>query len=351
MADLKTQNTSYPASLDTATVIADNTDTAVAAHVNGPASAIVAIETELGVTPKGTSASVAARLNTNIHSDGGLLRGSVFPSTPPNVPHYFYKTDETKLYIYNTGTASYDAVTTAVVLAAYVQKDVPTTITAIHTLNPASTSAPLIIGANGAGQKVIGLNADKADGYDFDQSVAVASSPSFVRVISTQTGTLSPLVVNSTTKVTSLNADLLDGQHADTAGNPNTIVSRDNNGDFGCNRVLGNLAGAATDASGTGTAVYGSANGLMIVRGAVRGTDATLLEGSGFSATRNSTGSYYLNFSPNFGSVATIVISSHGTPIGFLGAAWDGSHYTVATRNSALSVADTDFSFIAVGIK
>jgi hypothetical protein len=215
MGDLKTQNTSYPASLDTATVIADSTDTAVAANINGPASAVVAIETELGVTPKGTSASVAARLNTNIHGDGGLLRGSVFPSTPPNVPHYFYKTDETKLYIYNTGTASYDAVTTAVALAAYIQKDVPTTITAIHTLNPASTSAPLIIGANGAGQKVTGLN-----------------------------------------------ADMVDGLHATSANTVTTAVARDSSGNFAAGTITANLTGNATGlVSPSGTKWVEIANG------------------------------------------------------------------------------------------
>ena len=62
MGDLKTQNTSYPTVKDTATVIANGTDEMIAEHVNGPVSAIIAIENELGISPKGTATDLTERL-------------------------------------------------------------------------------------------------------------------------------------------------------------------------------------------------------------------------------------------------------------------------------------------------
>jgi hypothetical protein len=54
--------TTYPGTLDTFTTKADTTDDVMAADMNGVQAAIVAIETELGVNPRGSSATVAARL-------------------------------------------------------------------------------------------------------------------------------------------------------------------------------------------------------------------------------------------------------------------------------------------------
>lgn len=58
------------------------------------------------------------------------------------------------------------------------------------------------------------------------------------------TGT-APLVISSTTAVINLNADLLDGMHADTANTINTIVSRDATGGFSAGTILANLVGIA----------------------------------------------------------------------------------------------------------
>jgi len=67
------------------------------------------------------------------------------------------------------------------------------------------------------------------------------------------TGT-APFVVASTTKVTNLNADLLDGYSTDTGANTNTIVLRDANGSFSANVVTATLDGAATTAGTVTTA-------------------------------------------------------------------------------------------------
>lgn len=183
MGNLLTENTSYPAVVDTATLASDNADTVVAQHTNGPNTAIVAIENELGATPKGTAENLAARLAINIHADGGILRGSSFPLAPPNVPHYFYNTVTNNLYIYNVSTASYDAVTTAAVLAAYIRSDLATTITAVHTFNPTVAGAPFVLGANAQGQKVVGLDAETVDGKNPGSASGLATLDGSTKIV------------------------------------------------------------------------------------------------------------------------------------------------------------------------
>jgi hypothetical protein len=48
----------------------------------------------------------------------------------------------------------------------YVHVSTARTISAVHTFNPSSASAPFILGSNAQGRLVTGLNADKLDGYD-----------------------------------------------------------------------------------------------------------------------------------------------------------------------------------------
>ena len=203
MGDLKDQNTSYPTVKDTATEI--TIETALPAHINGPVSAVLAIENELGTGLKGVMAVLATRLLQNIATDGGLLRDTAFPLSPANTPHLFYRTDIQLLYIYNIFTATYDVVSTATVLSAYVPKAINTVITATHTFNPTlAGDPPFVIGSNATGVKIDGLNADQLDGY--------------------HAGTGNGNVPVSTgTKNTNLNADMLEGYHANTAAGANQI--------------------------------------------------------------------------------------------------------------------------------
>jgi hypothetical protein len=162
MADLKTGSASYPVSKDTATLNADGVDAMVAAHFNGPALAIVAIENELGTGLKGVLADLATRLNINMSTSGGLLYGTAFPIAPSNTPHWFWRTDLEKLYVYDITLASYAEVATTVALADYVSKTTGTTISAVHQFNPAVAGAPFTLGANGQNQVVTGLAAATA---------------------------------------------------------------------------------------------------------------------------------------------------------------------------------------------
>ena len=163
MGDLKTQNTSYPAQLDTATTIADYTDEIVAAIVNGPNSAIVALENELGVSLKGTAASLAARLNILLSASGGVHVSATEPTDPLSTEaHFYYNSTNDSLYVYNLSTGAYDVVSTAAVLSSYIRKDTPTTITAIHTFQTGTGNAPFVVTA-GSGVAT-GLDADTVDG-------------------------------------------------------------------------------------------------------------------------------------------------------------------------------------------
>jgi hypothetical protein len=62
----------YPAAIFSPTTLVDNVDYPQATHINTPNAEIVAIETELGVNPHGSAASVVARLAIALANDGDL---------------------------------------------------------------------------------------------------------------------------------------------------------------------------------------------------------------------------------------------------------------------------------------
>ena len=68
-------------------------------------------------------------------------------------------------------------------------------------------------------------------------ATANVTSPRFISNVATGT---SPLTVSSTTLVSNLNADLLDGYNTDTAATANTVVVRDVNGGITGNSISGN---------------------------------------------------------------------------------------------------------------
>jgi len=89
------------------------------------------------------------------------------------------------------------------------------------TLTQSTGTAPFTISSTTV---VTNLNADKADGFDFDQDVRTSASPTWVRGTFTQTTGTAPFTISSTTKVTNLNVDQTDGfdfdQDVRTTGTP-----------------------------------------------------------------------------------------------------------------------------------
>jgi len=170
MADLITGLTDYPTVLDTQTSLNNETDDIIAEHINGPAKAIVAIENALGTSPEGTAASLKARLAILLADTGGIHSGIGVPSPAlSSLTHFYFDTQSETTYIYNVNTAQYDAVSTATVLADYLRKSSPDTITAQHTFNPAGV-APFTVGAAvDETVTVTDLNADLLDGLHASQ--------------------------------------------------------------------------------------------------------------------------------------------------------------------------------------
>ena len=96
--------TNYPAQLDTLSNPAPSSDTAADPHSSQHANAndaIEAVQTELGTTPSGSSATVRERLET-IEATAAAGTGGAFPAQPAygnNRP--FYRTDRRIWYFYD----------------------------------------------------------------------------------------------------------------------------------------------------------------------------------------------------------------------------------------------------------
>jgi hypothetical protein len=109
-------------------------------------------------------------------------------------------------------------------------------VRAVQLQSTASTgTAPLVVNST---TLVTNLNADLLDGYNSSTSatentVAIRDSSgnlSAFSFVSTATSGTAPFQVSSATKVTNLNADLLDGYDTSTSATANTIAVRDSNG-------------------------------------------------------------------------------------------------------------------------
>src|SRR3972149_11852741 len=85
----------YPSTIDSFTTKVDNVDDVLAAHMNAVQTSIVAVETELGTLPKGSHASVKARLDNNPLNK---LNGTVAPTVNDDsgdgygVGHFWFDT-------------------------------------------------------------------------------------------------------------------------------------------------------------------------------------------------------------------------------------------------------------------
>ena len=79
------------------------------------------------------------------------------------------------------------------------------------------------------------------------------NSISAPRFVSTQATGTSPFIVASTTLVTNLNADLLDGLNSATTNTASTIVARDASGNFAAGTITATLTGSATSLASLGS--------------------------------------------------------------------------------------------------
>ena len=94
-----------------------------------------------------------------------------------------------------------------------------------------------------------GTGGTVAMSLDSSSNLLVGGSIEATRFTSNIATGTAPFTVSSTTKVTNLNADLLDGYTTASANTASTIVLRDASGDFSAGTITANLTGTASNAN------------------------------------------------------------------------------------------------------
>lgn len=125
------------------------------------------------------------------------------------------------------------------------------------------------------GRVTAGTNPTTLSGYGITDAVSTSGGTISGQLTSTLATGTAPFAVTSTTKVTNLNADYLDGMDSATTNTANTIVARDASGNFSAGTITAALSGNAStatkwatarsisftgDATGTLASIDGSAN-------------------------------------------------------------------------------------------
>lgn len=100
------QTSDYPSGLDTWVTLTDKEDLAEASDLNKIKAAIEAIQTELGLDPAGSAATLVARLAISIALDGAIQKNTSFPGSPV-AGQLFFRTDEDILYRRNAANGSW----------------------------------------------------------------------------------------------------------------------------------------------------------------------------------------------------------------------------------------------------
>jgi hypothetical protein len=154
--------------------------------------------------------------------------------------------------------------------------------------NVATGTAPFIVTST---TRVTNLNVDQVDGYNFNQSLQTTDSPTFVKATFSQATGTAPFTVSSTTKVTNLNVDQVDGfnfnQSVQTTDSPTfaglTLTSNVakvknvvTDGIFGVGTTVSDGSEIAIGTASTTIASFTpTANGNFLVGGYVRSTGST----------------------------------------------------------------------------
>jgi hypothetical protein len=124
------------------------------------------------------------------------------------------------------------------------------------------------------------------------------------RLVSNITTGTPPLSVTSTTKVTNLNADLVDGYDTAVAATANTVVIRDTNGNITGNTVTGTLlTGTLTTASQPNVTSVGALTSLTVTGNVISGN---VYANSGTVGASLLTGTLTTASQPNITSVGTL---------------------------------------------
>ncbi len=143
-------------------------------------------------------------------------------------------------------------------------------------------SLPSTINVNTSGNAATATTATNQSGG----TVAATTGSFSGQVTSTVATGTAPLVIASTTKVTNLNVEQVDGYHADTANTASTIAVRDGSKNLALSGVVlsGSTSGTTTivasAAAGTTTATLPATTGTIITTGDTGTVTNTMLAGS-----------------------------------------------------------------------
>ncbi len=180
----------------------------------------------------------------------------------------------------------------------------------------------------------------------------VVTAPRFTSTVAIGTA---PLTVTSTTKVTNLNADLLDGYDADVTANASTIALRDTAGNVAANYFIGNGALLTGLSTGSVTQIFNGSSNVSVpasggnVNISVGGVANTVVaSGTGLSVTGNIaagnlsvsgiTGSLITASQPNITTIGTL--SSLTVTGNVTGANFTGNHFGSGAALTSLPAAN-----------
>ena len=172
------------------------------------------------------------------------------------------------------------------------------------------------------------------------------------QLVSTVTTGTAPLAVSSTTVVTNLNAQLLQGYSVADANSPSTAVTRDGNGSFAANVITATLSGAATTAGTVTTAaqpnitsvgtlssltVTGNVTGGNLTTAGITST-ASLTASTTVTATGNVTGGNLTTagiLTVNSGNAVSAIVNGGGNGVGNIGSSTKYFNTVFAKATSA----------------
>jgi hypothetical protein len=141
------------------------------------------------------------------------------------------------------------------------------------------------------------------------------------------------------------------GSTATSANTPNAIMKRDLSGNFAAGSLTLSGTNFASDfrlANGSQSAVS-ALETLRIVRGNVQ--SGTNFNGAGFTVRRTGTGAYTVNFTPAFADTPSVICQFLNGSAGTATATFvSPTQFTVITA-VGFSLADSNFSFLAVGAR
>jgi len=120
--------------------------------------------------------------------------------------------------------------------------------------NVAAATAIFSLGTVGASGNTSGGNLTTAGQVVATGNITGGNINTAGKIVSTLATGTAPFTVSSTTLVTNLNADLLDGLNSASTNTVSTIVARDASGNFAAGTITATLSGAATTAGTVTTA-------------------------------------------------------------------------------------------------